>query len=181
MKKTLFTAFLLVCTLGSNAQEINWISLEQATALQKTAPKKIMMDVYTKWCGPCKLLDKKTFHNKDVVAYINQNFYAVKFNAEGNKDIQYKGKVYKNPGYNPAKANRRNSGHQLASLLQVRAYPTIVFFDETGDVIAPIKGYQTPQQLEFYLKMFVKNEHIDMDTQEKFKQYHSAFKATFKG
>ena len=41
------------------------------------------MDMYTVWCGPCKMLDKNTFHNKDVADYINKYYYAVKFNAEG--------------------------------------------------------------------------------------------------
>ena len=49
------------------AQEINWMSLENAVELQKKTPKKIMMDVYTNWCGPCKLLDKKKKKNKSVV------------------------------------------------------------------------------------------------------------------
>ena len=41
------------------------------------------MDIYTDWCGPCKLMDKNTFQNPDVAQYLNNNFYAVKFNAEG--------------------------------------------------------------------------------------------------
>ena len=61
------------------------MSLEEAVAAQAVHPKKIMMDVYTSWCGPCKMLDKNTFQNPDVVEYVNENYYAVKFNAEGNK------------------------------------------------------------------------------------------------
>ena len=52
------------------------------------------MDVYTKWCGPCRLLDKKTFGNPDVSGYISQNFYAVKFNAEGDEEIFFMIKVF---------------------------------------------------------------------------------------
>ena len=62
------------------------MSLDEALKAQKTKPK-IIMDVYTKWCGPCKFLDKKTFGNPDVARYISQNFYAVKFNAEGDENI----------------------------------------------------------------------------------------------
>ena len=61
------------------------MSLDQALKATKIKPKKIIMDVYTKWCGPCRLLDKKTFGNPDVSRYISQNFYAVKFNAEGER------------------------------------------------------------------------------------------------
>jgi len=169
----------LVFTGFISAQEINWMSLEEAVALQKKTPKKIMMDVYTSWCGPCKLLDKNTFHNKDVVAYVNKNYYAVKFNGEGNEDINFNGKEFKNDGYDPALAKRRNSVHDLTRYFGVNAYPTIVFIDEAGGFIFPLRGYKQPQQLELYLKMFKNDDHKDMKTQEDFNAYYKAFKPEF--
>lgn len=167
-------------TLNSFAQEINWVTLNEAIELQKKTPKKIMMDVYTTWCGPCRMLDKNTFQNKDVAAYVNKHYYAVKFNGEGNDVINYNGNQYLNPNYNPAKANSRNSAHQLARYLQINAYPTIVFFDESGAIIAPIKGYQTPPQIELYLKLFKDDVYKEMDSQEKFSAYANSFKPVFK-
>lgn len=80
------------------AQEtIKWVTFNEALELQKKKPKKIFMDVYTDWCGPCKMLDKQTFHNPDVVKYINEHYYAVKFNGEGNETVAYQGKTYSNP------------------------------------------------------------------------------------
>ena len=75
------------------------MTLDEARAAQKKEPKKIFMDVYTNWCGPCKLLDKNTFQNPDVSRYISEHFYAVKFNAEGNDVIKFKGYTFKNPNY----------------------------------------------------------------------------------
>ena len=182
MKKVIILMLLVVfATVNGIAQEINWVTLEEAIVLQKKNPKKIIMDAYTKWCGPCKMLDKNTFHNSDVVAYINENYYAVKFDAEGNSVITYKDTTFDNPNYDPAKANRRNSTHKLTSYLKIRAYPTLVFFDEEGSFITPIVGYQTPQQLELYLKLFKSDEHKIMDTQDKFSEYYKAFKPQFKG
>ena len=136
MKKIITLAILLIVTVNVTAQEINWVTLEEAVELQKKTPKKIIMDVYTIWCGPCKMLDKKTFRNKDVVDYINKHFYAVKFNAEGNEEIAFKGATFSNPNYDPAKANKRNSVHELARHFGVRAYPTIVFLDEKSGVFS---------------------------------------------
>lgn len=182
MKKiVLILVIAVLSTFNSMAQEIKWVTFNEAIALQKKAPKKIMMDVYTSWCGPCKMLDKNTFHNKDVVEYVNKHYYAVKFDGEGNQEVKYKDNTYTNPNYNPAKANSRNSAHQLASYLQISAYPTIVFFDEKAEVIAPIRGYQTPVQLELYLKMFKADEHKNIATQEEFNAYYTAFKSEFKG
>ena len=182
MKKVLYVlVFAVLTATGVEAQQINWISLEKAIELQKKTPKKIMMDVYTDWCGPCKMLDKNTFQNADVVKYVNDNYYAVKFNAEGNDNIKYKGQTFSNPDYKAELANRRNSSHQLSGYLQIQAFPTIVFMDEKGDIIAPIRGYQAPPQLELYLKMFKADEHKNLDTQEKFNTYYTAFKPEFKG
>ena len=65
MKKLLLLGLLLV--VGSmTAQKINWMSMEEALAAQEKQPKKIFMDVYTTWCGPCKLLDRNTFSDAQV-------------------------------------------------------------------------------------------------------------------
>ena len=90
--KQIFSILLLLIAKITSAQEINWMSMNEALNTQKKNPKKIFIDVYTVWCGPCRMLSEKTFKNKDVVKYINDTFYAVKFNAEGNEDVTYKEK-----------------------------------------------------------------------------------------
>ncbi len=180
MKKAILYSVLFLVTSFIQAQEINWVTIEEALDLQQKQPKKIIMDVYTNWCGPCKLLDKNTFKNQDVANYINDNYYAVKFNGEGNATIKFKENTFTNPQYDPAKANKRNSAHQFASYMRVNAYPTLVFFDEKGEFITPIMGYQSPQQLELYLKLFKSDEYKKMTDQDEFNAYHQAFKPEFK-
>lgn len=93
MKKLLLALFLTVGSMAAvQAQEVKWMTLDQALAAQKKKAKPIFMDVYTDWCGPCKMLDKNTFQAKEVADYINANYYAVKFNAEGDSEVNYKGK-----------------------------------------------------------------------------------------
>lgn len=181
MRKTIYLllAFSFI-SINAIGQEIKWVTFEEALALQKKTPKKIMIDIYTTWCGPCKMLDKNTFQNKDVANYVNEHYYAVKFNGEGNDVINYKDKSYTNPNYDATKANSRNSAHELARYFKISAYPTIVFLDQQGEVIAPIMGYKTPSQLELYLKMFKKDDHKNIKTQEEFNVYYKAFKAEFK-
>ena len=87
----LYSVLLIFVFTGlASAQEINWISMETALAKQKKVQKKIMIDMYTAWCGPCRMLDKNTFSNKKLAAYVNANYYAVKFNAEGNAVVNFK-------------------------------------------------------------------------------------------
>jgi len=185
MKTLLKIALTLVIGFNALAQEketegINWVTMDEALELQKNEPRKIIMDVYTNWCGPCKMLDKYTFGNSNVVDYINKHYYAVKFNGEGDSEVNYNGKFFRNPNYNPSKANRRNSSHEFARYLRVSAYPTMVFFDEESNVIAPIKGYLKPQQIELYLKLFKTDKYKEMTTQESFNAYYESFEPTFK-
>lgn len=175
--------FLLLLTILFSgfitAQEIKWMSMNEALEAQKNEPKKIFMDAYTTWCGPCKMLDRNTFQNKDVAKYINEHFYAVKFNAEGTETINYKGVTYENPNYNPNKRGR-NSPHQFASYLRVQAYPTMIFFDENGKVITPVMGYKTPTQLEIFLKMVASDDYKEVKTNQAWAEYQKNFKSTFK-
>jgi thioredoxin-related protein len=103
----------------------------------------------------------------------------VKFNAEGNSVINYKDAEFKNPGYKEELKNRRNSVHELSRHLGVRAYPTIVYFDEEGTVIQPISGYMKPKQIELYLKLFQSNDYKEITTQDQFNEYYKSFKAEF--
>ena len=154
--------------------------MNEALELQKKNPKKIMMDVYTNWCGPCKMLDKQTFQNEDVAKYVNEHFYAVKFNGEGNELLTYKENNFTNPNYNAAKAKTRNSSHQFADYLRLKGYPTIAFFDEDAQLLYPLTGFHRPQQLEFYLKLFVNNKHKEIKSKEAFQEYFDTFKPAFK-
>jgi len=153
MKKILL-AFLLVLgswTIQAQEAEIKWMTLDDALNLQAKHPKKakpIFMDVYTDWCGPCKLLDKNTFRDPEFVKYITENYFPVKFNGEGNSEVNYKGKKYANPGFDPNRKGR-NAVHEFTMFLQVQGYPSVYVLDKNGEVKPPLIGYRTaPQMLE---------------------------------
>lgn len=179
--KKLFLLILLLSAGIMSAQEVEWMSMNDALEAQKKKPKKILVDAYTKWCGPCKMLEKNTFQNKQVAEYINENYYAVKFNAEGNETIKYKDTIFKNNNFDPARENTRNGVHDFARAMGVSAYPTIVFFDEKGNFITPIKGYMSPGQIEIFLKIFATDDYKNVKTDEEWKEYQENFKGTFSG
>lgn len=147
MKKLVLVLSLSLFSIVSFAQEIKWMTMSEALEAQKKDPKPIFTDVYTDWCGPCKMLDKNTFHDASIVDLISKNYYAVKFNAEGNEVITFKGVTYTNPNYVVGKTGR-NSVHEFSSFLKVRGYPTMMIFDEKGEVSKEIVGYRTPEQLK---------------------------------
>mgnify|MGYP000391795061 CR=1 FL=1 len=134
MKKLLIiflTIGLLSCSSKpKNYTEVPWATMENIESLVQKEPRKTIVDVYTPWCGPCKMMDKNTFSNPEVINQIGKNFYAVKFNAEGNDELTFSGKAFSNPNYKPEMAKRRNSPHQLTRYFKVTAYPSMVFIDE---------------------------------------------------
>lgn len=115
---------------------VKWITFEQAIEANKKVKKKIFIDVYTKWCGWCKVMDSKTFADSAVAAYMNANYYCVKFDAEQTDTIFYK-------GYKFAYRSEYKS-HELAiSLLDKQmSYPSFVVLTEKENRLTILKGYQ---------------------------------------
>ena len=179
MRTSALALFLLVASLPmlSQGASINWIKVDELEAAQAKEPRKVLIDVYTKWCGPCKMMMRNTFTNADVISYINANYYAVKFDAEGPDPVEFKGKTFSNPTYVPNKPGR-NGVHELSRAFQVRAYPTIVYLDEDLEMIAPISGYKSPQQLELYLRFF-EDAWAPGTTQEEWDNFQQSFTPTF--
>src|SRR5690242_17457474 len=74
---------------------VNWMTFEQAIEKSKTEKRAIFIDVYTDWCGWCKVMDKSTFNDPEVAKLLNEKFYAVKFNAEQREDVTFQGTTFK--------------------------------------------------------------------------------------
>ena len=85
----LILSYLFLLSANVYSQQINWISINELDDVLKTNKKNIIIDIYTNWCGPCKLMEKNTFQNKYISKFINENYHAVKFNAEGNETVTF--------------------------------------------------------------------------------------------
>ena len=175
--KNLIFLFFILIQFQLYSQEINWMSLKDVAEAQKTNPKNVLIDVYTNWCGPCKLMDRNTFSNTDIIRIINENYYAVKFNAEGNDTVTFMDKVFTNPNFDSTKTQRRNSSHQFTQFLGVNAYPSTLFFDSEMNYLTPVRGYLNPKQIELYLLLFKDNTYKDVKSQDDFDNFIKNFKS----
>lgn len=126
--------------------DLKWLSMSDVESAVSNSKKKILVDVYTDWCGPCKMMDARTFTDASVQQVINEKFYPVKFNAEGPDAIQFQGQSWENPNHDPNKRGR-NSQHQLAAFFKVPGYPTLVVLDENMNILKKIVGFKTPDKL----------------------------------
>ena len=131
--------------------EIQWITVPELEQKMKKEPRKIIFDFYTSWCGWCKVMDKKTYSNKELAQYVNKNYYAVKFDAESKEPVTYMGKTYNfKPEY---KANE----FAVQMMNGQMSYPTTVIAAPDMSYVNPIPGYQRVDQMETLLKFFVAN------------------------
>lgn len=151
MKNILIILLLFFGSLTVQAQEIHWMSLDEALAKQKRAPKPIFMEVYTDWYAPCKMLETNTLSDPEIIEIINRNYYPVKFNAEGNSRVNFQGIIFDNPNFDPNRKGR-NSAHELTNFLKVQGYPSIYILDRNGDVQNQITGYKNSNELIKYLR-----------------------------
>lgn len=137
--KHLLTLLALFFVTATAQAQIEWLTWEEAMARNEKEPKKVLVDVYTDWCGWCKKMDKTTFVDPAIVSYVMENFYAVKFNAEQKADINYKGHTLK---FN-ANTGRRGAHDLAVALLDGRlSFPSIVYLDETGNRISVSPGFK---------------------------------------
>ena len=122
-------------------------------------------------------MDKNTFGNPDIIRLINENYYAVKFNAEGNETVKFMDKVFTNPNFDSTKTQRRNSSHQFTRFLGINAYPSTLFFDSDMNYLTPVRGYLNPKQIEIYLLLFKDDSYKDVKSQSDFDNFIKNFKS----
>lgn len=158
-------------TSDSGVEEVQWMSFEEAIEKNKTEPRKIFIDVYTDWCGWCKVMDKKTFSNPLIAEYLNEKYYAVKLNAEQREEIVFNGTTFK---YVP---QGKRGYHELAAAILngQMSFPTVVFMDEQARILQPIPGYQKVEQFDQIIKFFGENSYKDQSWDDFRKSYSSPF------
>jgi thioredoxin-related protein len=138
---------------------IHWLTWEEAMKKMEVEKKKMIVDLYTDWCGWCKRMDQTTFQNPVIVAYVNANYYAVKLNGEEEKPITVGDKTYE---FVKSTATKGTKGyHELAQVLAMGrlSYPTIVFLNEEGNILQPIPGYKDATAFAMIMTYFGDNHY----------------------
>lgn len=176
----IITGSLMSAQSPVQTDKIQWLSFKEALEKNKKEPRKMIMDVFTDWCGWCKYMDKTTFTDPNIIAYINTNFYAIKFDAESPDTIEYKGKRY-GPSQ-PHITGARKPTHNLAiSLLQGQlSYPNIMYFDDSSNVITAIPGYKSAKDLQAFLLYFAENIYKYANIQPFLNDFNNTFTDSLK-
>ncbi len=148
----LLSGFLLVgpgAKPGTNGSDgLKWTNFTEGVKEAKAMNKKVLIDVYTDWCGWCKKMESDTYSDQKVKDYLVKNFVLVRLNAESNdKEMIDTTEI---------------TDAQLASAFRVNGYPTTIFLQSDGHPITAAPGYMGPAKFlnvlefiggNFYQKM----------------------------
>jgi len=121
-----------------------WKSFSDGLATAKSQNKKIMVDVYTDWCGWCKKLDAEVYSEDKVKDYLDRHFISVKLNAESMKKHHFNGGEY--------------SEAEIAQMFGVTAYPTIIFMNPDGKGITMLPGF-VPAETFINVLTYIKEDY----------------------
>lgn len=98
-------------------------SWEQALTQAREENKLIFLDANTSWCGPCRMMEKDVFTEKELGQYFNRSFVNLKIDMESAE------------------------GLPLAVKYDIRAYPSLLFVNANGEVVHRVTGYHDAGQL----------------------------------
>ncbi len=120
-----FTAFRYYSTpvIAEGGIEFFPGTWKEALEKSKQENKPIFLDISASWCGPCKMLKRNTFSNKEVGAYFNERFVNVALDGEVGE------------------------GKDLANQLAIRGYPSLFVMDNNGKTLDATAGYHDPKAL----------------------------------
>lgn len=131
INKIILGAFSLMLGLIINAQDYHVDFKKQpkwkkVLKMAKAQNKPIFVDAYTTWCGPCKIMDKNVFTDKNAANFFNENFINIKMDME------------------------KGEGNQLKLDWDVKAFPTFLYFNPNGEIVHRVVGaYEVDQFLNY--------------------------------
>ena len=154
MKRITFTilgvmfAALVWSSAGTAANDptgaINWITFEEAQKNSQDQSRKFLLYFYTDWCGYCRKLEQSTFVDKDIAAYVNQNFIPVRINSEQKPKI--------------------------AARYRISGVPNLRFLTAKGEDIAHWPGYIEADRFLPLLKYIHSDSYLKMGYSDFLKQ-----------
>lgn len=144
MTNRLLLSLLLCWILPSmGIAQVKWLSFEDLDSAMVLKPKPVFIEMYTDWCTYCKKMEKEVFPEPAIAQILNDDFYAVSFNAESNEEVFFNGLNWQR--------SSSESFHSLALLFKPAnvafAPPMLVFLSPELELEEQVNAYQSRKML----------------------------------
>ena len=142
-------------------ETVQWVTLAQADAhcADPNNTKKVYVFFTADWCAFCHLMEREAFVNKELVAYLNANFWCVKFNTEWQDTVAFGGKRFGLVTHRGWQCN----GFAATYLDDKLAFPSHLVLDAHGQKMAALAGYQNYFQMMTLVTYFNENHYLTTD------------------
>lgn len=107
--------------------------LKEILDIAKARHKRVFVDCYTTWCGPCRKMANDVFPQKILGDYMNNAFVSVKIDME------------------------KGEGVDLVKQWDIHSYPTFLVLDADGREQFRLMGYFEPQAMIDTLNVILLN------------------------
>ena len=116
--------------------KLPWLAFDAAAEQAAKQRKHMIVDIYTTWCGWCKVMDRQTYGDPQVSSYLLENFVLAKVNGESSAKLHWKGKEL--------------TERQFAKEVGVTGYPATYFMKPDADLVGGVAGYiKTPDFMTY--------------------------------
>ena len=115
---------------------IQWLSYAEGRQRGEAENKKVFLVFNADWCRYCLQMEKETFQNPTVIAYVNRNFVPISVNSDREQDI--------------------------AAKYSVRGLPSTWFISENGERIGNRPGYISTDEMLRILKYIGSDSYLSM-------------------
>ncbi len=158
MKNLIFSLILTILVSGcANDQPYPWNKeVPFQSVLDKANGQLVLLDFFTTWCGPCKMMDENTFTDSKVKSFANKNLVSMKIDAE------------------------KGEGIELAERYNIRGYPTFVFVNGQGEEVDRVVGYREPDNFLSELERIQSGKNTLPVLLEEFQLNPTSFNTLFK-
>lgn len=123
---------------NKDGSRVQWLAFDAAVAKAQKENKHLIVDIYTNWCGWCKVMDRQTYGNAEVAEYLTANFALAKVNGESASKLTWNGKTI--------------SEREFAKAVGVTGYPSTYFMKPNAELLGGVSGYIKSPDMMIYAK-----------------------------